>query len=418
MVRIDLLRYSENTMIPHFEQYGLEDQVWSVSDLNGYIRELIDIDYRLGELQVIGEVSNFSQAKSGHAYFTLKDDSSQIRCVMWASFAKRTSIVPIDGDAVVAHGRVSVYEAMGQYQLYVERLEHAGRGDLAREFEQLKQRLADEGLFDPEHKVQIPAFPVKIGIVTSADAAALRDIRTVIERRWPLTSVLIAPTLVQGKEAPAQIVEALLWLDGRNDIDTIIVSRGGGSMEDLWAFNDEGVARAIFDATHPVIVGVGHETDFTIADFVADLRAPTPSAAAELAVPDIGEMAEHVQDLNQKMVKAVLNSFHQNRVYLDGLLRSLGNLSPRSALDSNRQRVDWLSNRLERSFDRRMDQAKNRLELSEARLAAVSPISTLQRGYAIVKKKDGSLVRSVAHVVEGEELEIHVADGGFTATVE
>ena len=418
MVRIDLLRYSENTMIPHFEQYGLEDQVWSVSDLNGYIRELIDIDYRLGELQVIGEVSNFSQAKSGHAYFTLKDDSSQIRCVMWASFAKRTSIVPIDGDAVVAHGRVSVYEAMGQYQLYVERLEHAGRGDLAREFEQLKQRLADEGLFDPEHKVQIPAFPVKIGIVTSADAAALRDIRTVLKRRWPLTSVLIAPTLVQGKEAPAQIVEALLWLDGRNDIDTIIVSRGGGSMEDLWAFNDEGVARAIFDATHPVIVGVGHETDFTIADFVADLRAPTPSAAAELAVPDIGEMAEHVQDLNQKMVKAVLNSFHQNRVYLDGLLRSLGNLSPRSALDSNRQRVDWLSNRLERSFDRRMDQAKNRLELSEARLAAVSPISTLQRGYAIVKKKDGSLVRSVAHVVEGEELEIHVADGGFTATVE
>jgi len=417
-VRIDLLRYSENTMIPHFEQYGLEDQVWSVSDLNGYIRELIDIDYRLGELQVIGEVSNFSQAKSGHAYFTLKDDSSQIRCVMWASFAKRTSIVPIDGDAVVAHGRVSVYEAMGQYQLYVERLEHAGRGDLAREFEQLKQRLADEGLFDPEHKVQIPAFPVKIGIVTSADAAALRDIRTVLKRRWPLTSVLIAPTLVQGKEAPAQIVEALLWLDGRNDIDTIIVSRGGGSMEDLWAFNDEGVARAIFDATHPVIVGVGHETDFTIADFVADLRAPTPSAAAELAVPDIGEMAEHVQDLNQKMVKAVLNSFHQNRVYLDGLLRSLGNLSPRSALDSNRQRVDWLSNRLERSFDRRMDQAKNRLELSEARLAAVSPISTLQRGYAIVKKKDGSLVRSVAHVVEGEELEIHVADGGFTATVE
>ncbi|HET6445712.1 MAG TPA: exodeoxyribonuclease VII large subunit [candidate division Zixibacteria bacterium] len=405
-------------MIPHFEQYGLEDQVWSVSDLNGYIRELIDIDYRLGELQVIGEVSNFSQAKSGHAYFTLKDDSSQIRCVMWASFAKRTSIVPIDGDAVVAHGRVSVYEAMGQYQLYVERLEHAGRGDLAREFEQLKQRLADEGLFDPEHKVQIPAFPVKIGIVTSADAAALRDIRTVLKRRWPLTSVLIAPTLVQGKEAPAQIVEALLWLDGRNDIDTIIVSRGGGSMEDLWAFNDEGVARAIFDATHPVIVGVGHETDFTIADFVADLRAPTPSAAAELAVPDIGEMAEHVQDLNQKMVKAVLNSFHQNRVYLDGLLRSLGNLSPRSALDSNRQRVDWLSNRLERSFDRRMDQAKNRLELSEARLAAVSPISTLQRGYAIVKKKDGSLVRSVAHVVEGEELEIHVADGGFTATVE
>jgi exodeoxyribonuclease VII large subunit len=405
-------------MIPHFEQYGLEDQVWSVSDLNGYIRELIDIDYRLGELQVIGEVSNYSQAKSGHAYFTLKDDSSQIRCVMWASFAKRAAIVPIDGDAVLAHGRVSVYEAMGQYQLYVERLEPAGRGDLAREFEQLKQRLAGEGLFDPEHKVQIPAFPVKIGVVTSADAAALRDIRTVLRRRWPLTSVLIAPTLVQGKDAPAQIVDALQWLDGRNDIDTIIVSRGGGSMEDLWAFNDEGVARAIFDATHPVIVGVGHETDFTIADFVADLRAPTPSAAAELAVPDIEEMTAHVRDLDQKILKAILSSIHQNRVYLDGLLRSLRNLSPRSALDSNRQRVDWLSNRLERSISSHMERVKNRLELSQARLAAVSPISTLLRGYAIVKKKDGSLVRSVANVEEGEELEIHVADGDFTATVE
>lgn len=404
-------------MIPHFERHGTEDQVWSVSDLNGYIRELIDIDYRLGELLVLGEVSNFSQAKSGHAYFTLKDERSQIRCVMWSSFAKRAAIVPTDGDAVIAHGRISVYEALGQYQLYVERLEPAGRGDLAREFEELKERLAAEGLFDPDHREQVPAFPLKIGVVTSADAAALRDIRTVLKRRWPLTSVLIAPTLVQGKEAPAQIVEAVQWLDARNDIDTIIVSRGGGSMEDLWAFNDESVARAIYSATHPVIVGVGHETDFTIADFVADLRAPTPSAAAELAVPDIEEITEHVQNLNAKLIRAIVSSIHQTRVYLHGLFRSLGNLSPRSTLDSNRQRVDWLSNRLERTIKRHLDQAKNRHELSRTRLVAVSPISTLKRGYAIVRKKEGPVIRSVADVVKGEELEIRVADGDFNAAV-
>lgn len=405
-------------MIPQYDQYFLEDEIWSVSDLNAYIKELFDIDYRLRELQVTGEVSNYSKAKSGHAYFTLKDDQSQIRCVMWSTFASRSAITPIDGDAIVAHGRISVYEATGQYQLYVELLEPAGRGDLAKTFEQLKERLAAEGLFEPVHKIPIPAFPRKIGVVTSSDAAALRDIRTVLKRRWPLVSVLVAPTLVQGADAPSQIVRALQWLDGRNDIDTIIIARGGGSMEDLWAFNDEGVARAIFRADHPVIVGVGHETDFTIADFVADLRAPTPSAAAELSVPDKAEMMEHVQGLKRDLDSDMKAFLHRHRVYLNGLTRSLKNLTPQGALDSKRQHVDWLYGRLERAIAQQLDRAKSRLEISHTRLVAVSPVSTLQRGYAIVKKKEGPIVRSISDVNEGEELEIHVADGDFDVTVE
>jgi exodeoxyribonuclease VII large subunit len=404
-------------MIPRYDQSTLDNEVWSVSDLNSYIKEMFDIDYRLRELQVMGEVSNFSQAKSGHAYFTLKDDHSQIRCVMWSSFTKRSAFLPNDGDAIVAMGRVSVYETTGQYQLYVEDLEPAGRGDLAKAFERLKERLTADGLFDPIHKIPIPAFPTKIGVVTSANAAALRDIRTVLNRRWPLVSVLIAPTLVQGQEAPQQIIQALQWLDGRDDIDTIIVSRGGGSMEDLWAFNDEGVARAIFDATHPVIVGVGHETDFTIADFVADLRAPTPSAAAELSVPDSEEMMAHLQGLNRDLVGDMDAYLRRHTVYLTGLARSLNNLSPQNTLDSKRQHVDWLSSQLDRAITQHLDRAKSRLDIEQARLAAVSPVATLQRGYAIVKKKEGPIVRSAEDVAKGESLEIHVADGDFEVNV-
>lgn len=405
-------------MIPQYDQYSLEGEVWSVSDLNAYIKELFDIDYRLRELQVSGEVSNYSRAKSSHVYFTLKDDQSQIRCVMWATFASRSAITPIDGDAVIAHGRISVYEATGQYQLYVEQLEPAGRGDLARAFEELKERLAAEGLFDPIHKIPIPEFPKKIGVVTSSDAAALRDIRTVLRRRWPLVSVLVAPTLVQGTDAPSQIVRALQWLDGRNDIDTILIARGGGSMEDLWAFNDEGVARAIFRADHPVIVGVGHETDFTIADFVADLRAPTPSAAAELSVPDRVEMMEHVRGLYRDLDHDMKAYLHRHTVYLNGMTRSLKNLSPQGALDSKRLHVDWLYLRLDRAITQQLERAKSRLEISNTRLEAISPVSTLQRGYAIVKKKEGPIIRSVSDVNKGEELEIHVSDGDFDVTVE
>lgn len=395
----------------------LENQTWSVADLTAYIRELFEIDYRLQDVLVAGEISNFTQARSGHLYFTLKDDKAQLKCVMWRSAAERLRFRPGDGDAVVAYGRISVYEAGGAYQLYAESLEPAGRGGLAVAFEQLKEKLAAEGLFEAEFKQPIPKFPQKLGIVTSADAAALKDILNVLYRRWPLVSVLVAPTLVQGREAPAQIVRAIEWLDGRNDIDTIIVARGGGSIEDLWAFNDEGVARAIFAARHPVITGVGHETDFTIADFVADLRAPTPSAAAELAVPDRAEVGGHLRGLQNALTAEILAVIAEKQRRVEMWTRSMSHLSPAKALDNNRQRVDMLTERLERTMARRVDYLRTRIEIIQARLTAVSPLGTLARGYAIVRLGDGRVVRQVNEVVPGEILQIMVTDGEFEVVV-
>lgn len=389
-----------------------------MSELTGYIRELFEIDFRLQDVEVSGEISNFVQARSGHLYFTLKDENAQLKCVMWRSAAEQLTFLPEDGDAVQAHGRISVYEASGAYQLYADHLEPVGRGDLAQAFEQLKQRLSDEGLFDPAHKQPIPQFPNKIGIVTSADAAALRDILNVLRRRYPLVSVLIAPTLVQGNDAPPQIIRSLQWLDGRDDIDTIIVSRGGGSMEDLWAFNDEGVARAIFNAHHPVISGVGHEIDFTMADFVADLRAPTPSAAAELAVPDVTELRPYLLGLHAGLVTAVAERIAQEQWQVQTLARSLGHLSPRGRLDNHLQRLDHLQNRLDRTMKRQLDEAKSRLAVTEAALAGVSPQATLARGYAIVRDSDGRVIRSAQKAQSGDKLNVQVADGDFDVTVD
>ncbi len=395
----------------------LSQSAWTVSELTAYIRELFAIDYRLQDLEVSGEISNFTRARSGHLYFTLKDAGAQIKCVMWRSAAERLFFQPEEGDAVVANGRISVYEAGGVYQLYVEHMQPAGRGNLAVAFEQLKQRLADEGLFEAAHKKPIPLTPRKIGIVTSADAAALRDILNVLNRRYPLVSVLIAPTLVQGADAPPQIVRALQWLDGRSDIDTIIVARGGGSIEDLWAFNDERVARAIFAAQHPIITGVGHETDFTIADFVADQRAPTPSAAAELATPDIEEIRPLLQGY-AAMLRADLDDLiRQKRWQVQTLARALTHLSPQARLDNNRQRLDVTSARLDRALTSQLVRVRNRLAVAEVGLTAVSPLATLSRGYAIVRRPDGRLVRAAVEVAAGDSLTIQVADGQFTVEV-
>ncbi len=391
---------------------------WTVSELTSYIRELFEIDYRLQDVEVVGEISNFGPARSGHLYFTLKDNKAQLKCVMWRTAAEKLRFQPKDGDAVTANGRISVYETSGVYQLYVERLLPAGRGDLALAFEQLKQRLESEGLFEASHKKRIPRFPRKIGIVTSADAAALRDILNVLRRRCPLVSVLIAPTLVQGEEAPTQIVRALRWLDGRSDIDTILIARGGGSMEDLWAFNDERVVRAIFAAQHPVISGVGHEVDFTMTDFVADLRAPTPSAAAELAVPDLAEFGVTLETWRQKMKVAMENVIQHQRWRVRSLSRALGHLSPRARLDNNQQRLDMLLNRLDQVMERTLERKTSRLELTQTRLTAVNPLATLSRGYAIVRKQEnGRIVRTLQDITGGDSLTIQVTDGEFTATI-
>ena len=396
---------------------NVEDETWSVTELTAYIRELFEIDYRLQDVEVSGEISNFTRARSGHLYFTLKDAGAQLKCVMWRSSVERLHFSPGDGDAVVATGRISVYEAGGAYQLYANSLQPAGRGDLALAFEQLKQRLADEGLFDPEHRKGIPPAPKKIGIVTSADAAALRDILNVLNRRYPLVSVLIAPTLVQGADAPPQIVRALQWLDGRSDIDTIIIARGGGSVEDLWAFNDEQVVRAIFHAVHPIITGIGHEVDFTIADFVADQRAPTPSAAAEIAVPDIEEIRPLLHGLQMALTVEFQGYLQQKQWQVQSLWRTLTSLSPQSRLDNSRQRVDMLTGRLEQAVSRRLDRAQARVDVLLAGLTAVSPQATLDRGYAIVRDRRGNLIRSINNVQSTDQLEIQVSDGQFQVIV-
>lgn len=399
------------------QDLGFEPTVWTVRGLTVYIRQMFDLDYRLQDIEVEGEISNFVRAASGHLYFTLKDSAAQIRCVMWRTQAERLRDRLAEGDAVLAHGRVSVYEAGGTYQLYVDSIQPAGRGDLAAMFERLKQRLADEGLFDAGHKSPIPAFPRRIGVVTSPDGAALRDILNVLRRRNPLVSVLIAPTLVQGETAPPLIVRALRWLDGRDDVDTIIIARGGGSIEDLWAFNDERVVRAIFDARHPVISGVGHETDFTLTDFVADLRAPTPSAAAELAAPDLTSSGAVTADLRSSLRAAMGEAISWRRQSLSVQMRLLRRSSPASMIDQHRQRIDGLFAGLERASLRRLERARGNLQTVERALAAVGPMATLERGYAIVRDEQGRVVRSIAQVTLGQLVGVQVRDGSFSAEV-
>lgn len=399
-------------------QDGASPTVWSVSEANSYIRDLFETDFRLKDIEIEGEISNFTRARSGHLYFTLKDDASQLKCVMWRRHAERLLFDPSGGDQVVVRGSVSVYEAGGQYQMYASRLQPAGRGDLALAFEQLKQRLADEGLFDPARKKPLPPFPQKIGIVTSLNAAGLQDILNVLSRRYPIADVLIAPTLVQGNGAPAGIVQALRWLDGRSDIDVIIVARGGGSIEDLWAFNDESVARAVAAAQHPIIAGVGHETDFTMIDFVADVRAPTPSAAAELATQDIRDLAAFVMgakhQLNQQMVGLLTD--YQDRV--ESLARAVELLGPVYSINSARQTLDFLEQRLGGVIRRNLNTKKQAVELASAKLEAVSPLATLARGYAIVRDQTGALRSSAGQLSAGDRVEIQLQDGRATAEIE
>ncbi len=405
-------------MFPFIKQSDEFDRsVWTVGELTTYIREMFELDYRLQDVEVTGEISNFTRAASGHLYFTLKDASAQIKCVMWRTQAERLRFRPVEGDAVTARGRISVYEVGGIYQLYAERLQPVGRGDLAAAFERLKEELAAEGLFDADHKQPIPRVPRKIGIVTSTGAAALRDILNVLQRRNPLVSVLIAPTLVQGEMAPLQIVRALKWLDDRDDIDTIIVARGGGSIEDLWAFNDERVARAIHDARHPVISGVGHETDFTITDFVADLRAPTPSAAAELAVIDLSDVRPVIRDYERALRAEVDAALATRREAVRAGTQLLNLLSPQRMIDADRQQVDMLADRMTRALHRVLDRHRSRLDIAVAGLTVVNPLATLARGFAIVRDDGGNVIRAVTQANPGEGITIQVSDGTFGARV-
>lgn len=403
---------------------GKSDHPRSVSEVTAQIRTLLEQEPAFQNLYIQGEVSNFSRASSGHIYFTLKDDSAQLGCVIWRSAAYRLDYTPRSGDQVVAHGYIGVYERGGRYQFYVDRVQPAGRGALYEEFERLKRQLEAEGLFDTACKRPLPTFPRRIGVVTSPTTAALRDVLNVLRRRYPLAEVLLAPTLVQGETAPPGIVAALAALNAREDVDVILVVRGGGSIEDLWAFNDERVARAIAGSRLPVVSGVGHETDFTLADFAADVRAPTPSAAAEVVSVDLAEVraaiAQTVNRLDRGLEARLVNRQDQ----VQHLTRALEHLSPRLRLENARQRVDELLSRADNQMLYCMEAAQHRTETLEARLKALSPASVLARGYAIVRAaEDRQVLTSAAQMQrlrepKGLDVILQMQDGEIEAIID
>lgn len=395
----------------------MEEGWITVSALTRYIQAKFDSDALLQDLWIQGEVSNFSIARSGHCYFTLKDSEATLRCVMWRSSAQAHTRLPSDGEAVLAHGYVSVYAPQGVYQFYTDQILPIGRGELYLSFEALKARLAAEGLFDQERKRPLPPFPHRIGIATSPVGAALQDVLNILRRRWPLVEVVLAPTQVQGEEAPAQIVAALSAL-AREDVDLILVVRGGGSLEDLWPFNTEEVARAIANSPVPVVSGVGHETDFTIADFAADVRAPTPSAAAEIAVPDRAEVREWIVQLRERAQRAFIHKIQNRRQAIEQRKRLLSRLSPAYRLALGRQRVDELVHALSVAARSQLVEARRRTERATGRLAVLDPYATLRRGYAIVYDGEtGHVITSIDDVSVGKAIGVQVSDGKFGAEV-
>ncbi|MBQ3327894.1 MAG: exodeoxyribonuclease VII large subunit [Clostridia bacterium] len=414
-------------------------QMLTVSQLNTYIKSVFDQDYRLRNILVTGEISNFTEARSGHLYMTLKDDKSALKAVMFRGSAVRLKFRPENGMKVIAFGSVSVYEAGGQYQMYLSDLQPDGLGSLNLAFEQLKEKLANEGLFDPARKKPLPVYPKRIGVVTSPTAAAFQDICNVLRRRWPMAEVVLSPTLVQGVDAPAQIASALQLLD-RAGVDVIIAARGGGSMEDLWAFNDEAVARTVAACETPVVSGVGHETDFTIIDFVSDLRAPTPSAAAELCTPDWFEESDRVLAFGNHMRSLLQNRLNGERTRLQNLETSNVLRSFDSLVNEKRLKIDQLTERMGRyvaeqtrregmRLDRaaiRLDHAmtdrvnaeRSRLSKAAAKMEAFDPFAVLARGYSIAETDEGKLVKTVGDVRKNDKLIVRVSDGTIHAVVE
>jgi exodeoxyribonuclease VII large subunit len=391
---------------------------WTVTRLTAHLRQVIEADPALQDVWVRGELSNVSRPASGHLYFTLKDAGASLRGVMWKTEASRLKLPLRDGMEVEAHGRIGIYEVGGQYQLYADALRPVGEGALYAEFLRLKSMLEAEGLFDSSRKREIPQLPKRIGIVTSATGAALRDMLNTLRRRLPLVDVILAPSPVQGVDAPPAIVAALQNLN-HHQPDVILIARGGGSIEDLWAFNDERVVRAVAVSHAPVISGVGHETDFTLTDFAADLRAPTPTAAAELATPTtLFDLASAMSDLGQRADMAITNLLERGHVELSNIESRLRFYSPARKLQSERQRVDEWSRRLESAQTYRLALEAEKVAGLGKRLVALSPFEVLARGYAVVTRQaDGSLIRSVGQATVNEQIQIRVSDGQFDAAI-
>ncbi len=393
----------------------------TVAELTTYIRELFDTNERFQDVWVEGEVSNLSKAASGHLYFTLKDNKAQIKCVMWRGTVARQVTIPQNGDAVLVHGKVTIYDVRGEYQIDADRIRPLGVGDLYQQFEELKARLNAEGLFDEARKRLIPEFPKQIGVVTSPAAAAFQDVQNVLRRRYPVVEVILSECLVQGEAAPPQIARAIQRLNQHSQVDVILVCRGGGSIEDLWAFNDERVARAIAESRIPVVSGVGHETDFTIADFAADLRAPTPSAAAELMTPNIDDLRDDARRLERDLTGVMAARIRALQVGLSDKLWALRQVSPEAGLRQYRQRLDDWNTRLVSIQRGRLALLRERLSSRVSALNAANPQAILERGYAIVSLSEtGERVTSAGKDAPkpGVGITVRLHDGELKARIE
>ena len=395
-----------------------QQMIFSVSEANNFIKALLDRVPQLQEIFVRGEISNYKLYPSGHHYFTLKDAEGAMRCVLFKGNALRLRFRPENGMKVIAFGRISVFPRDGAYQLYVSELSPEGAGDLHVAFEQLKAQLEREGLFDPAHKKPLPKYPKTIAIITSPAGAAVHDMLRILRARWPLTEVKLLGVRVQGTEAPPEIAGALRYANRYKVADLIITGRGGGSIEDLWAFNDERVARAIYDSEIPVISAVGHEPDVTIADYVADLRAATPSNAAELAVPDRQELQKKLQMMQASMQQSVQKSVKLGRQRLSALAEKRVLQSPLNYLEDRRVLLDFLSTRLQAAEQKTLHESKQRFVRLTAALDAMSPLKVLSRGYSMVTNEAGAVISRVADVREDETIRVSFSSGSLTARVE
>lgn len=392
--------------------------VVTVSQLNYYIKSILDGDGILQDVFVKGEISNFTDHyKSGHFYLSLKDEKSCIKAMMFSSAAQRVKFRPEDGMNVIVRGRISCYEATGQYQLYIEDMQPDGLGALNLAFEQLKSKLFNEGLFNEENKKILPKYPRKVGVITSPTGAAIQDIKNILSRRYPIAQVVICPVQVQGEEAPQQMIDALRRFNDVNAADVIIIGRGGGSAEDLWAFNDEGLARAIFESKIPIISAVGHETDFTICDFVADLRAPTPSAGAELAVPDYEDILSLIKSYRYSINASVRTKFDSEKYRLETLLKSHTFKFPYGIIDERKASLDFLINRIESCFSRKISDKKKDFAIVAEKLNMLNPTNVLIRGYSIVTNEKGKIVKSVKNLNKEKNINIIMQDGNIVCKI-
>ncbi len=391
----------------------MEAKVATVSQINNYVKKILDHNIILNNVWIKGEISNFKHHYSGHLYITLKDEGAVLKAVMFRGSAQSLAFEPNDGMKVLARGRISVYEAGGSYQLYIEEMIPDGVGELYIAYEQLKKQLESEGLFSPEHKKPIPPFPDRVGVVTASTGAAVRDIINVITRRYPMAEIVLYPAQVQGSGAAESVVKAIEYFNATDGADTLIVGRGGGSIEDLWAFNEEITARAIYASKIPVISAVGHETDFTIADFVADLRAPTPSAAAEIAVPSAIELRNRIDTDKNRISRNIVGCIEGNRL----LLERFKMRTPKNRIDDANLRIDSLIKSMDSSLKMKTMHLKRELSSAAAKLDALSPLQTLARGYSIPTTEDGTVIRSAKEMKVGTEFTLRMKDGSADCIV-